>query len=569
MRKPIVALMLLAGSVLLPTQAGAVSLGPDQAAQAEAAAGKPQSKTVDVQLLGLNDFHSGLTSSFGMTPNGPVPAGGVDYLAAQLDRLQRTNPTGTLRVAAGDNISSTSVNATLQHDEPTIDALNKLRLDVSSVGNHEFDEGLTELRRMQNGGCHPIDGCSVPGFSGAKFPFLAANIVDPKTGEPFFPPYIVKKVNGVQVGIIGLTHKNSLKEAPGPTAPYDGLDEATTVNKYAAELKANGVNTIVVLIHQGGGQTGGGLPNQCNPLNGLIVDIVKKFDPSVDAVFSAHTHNAYNCEINGIPVIETSGYGREIARITLTVDRATGDVVGHKAENVTVTHDIKPDPSLTRLVQASNLRSQPLVDKPVGMIAGDLTATRNTAGESTMASVLADARLNATKAADKGGAQIAIQPPYGGGIGGDLIVSPTGNDLPNVVTHGEALRVQPFSNMLVTMTLTGTQVERLLEQQWCGQTTARVLGISQGLTYTYDAAKPACDRIDPATIKLNGTPIDLAANYRLTANSFIATGGDGFSVLTEGTDRVEKVRDIEAFESYLQANTPVRPPALNRVTRLN
>ncbi|MFF0267884.1 bifunctional metallophosphatase/5'-nucleotidase [Kribbella sp. NPDC004536] len=563
MRKPIAALALLAGTVLLPSQAGAVSLATDHTSSAA------QSRTVDVQLLGLNDFHSGLSSSFGMTPNGPVPAGGIDYLAAQFDRLQRTNPTGTLRVAAGDNISSTSVNATVQHDEPTIDALNKLRLDVSSVGNHEFDEGLTELRRMQNGGCHPIDGCSVPGFRGAAFPFLAANIVDPRTGAPVMPPYIVKNVNGVQVGIIGLTHKNSLKEAPGPTAPLEGLDEAATVNKYTAELKAKGVHTIVVLIHQGGGQTGGGLPNQCNTLNGAIKDIVANFDPEVDAVFSAHTHNAYNCEINGIPVIQTSGYGREIARITLTVDRKTDQVVAHQAENVTVTHDITPDGRFTQLKRASDLRSQPLVDRPVGMIAGDLTATRNAAGESTMAYVLADARLDATSAPDKGGAQIAIQPPYGGGIGGDLIVSPTGNDLPNVVTHGEALRVQPFSNMLVTMTLTGEQVHRLLEQQWCGQTTARVLGVSRGFTFTYDNARPACDKIDPASIKLNGVPIDPAANYRVTANSFIATGGDGFSVLTEGTDRVEKARDLEAFESYLQKNTPVKVPALGRITRLN
>ncbi|NUW32983.1 bifunctional metallophosphatase/5'-nucleotidase [Nonomuraea sp. SMC257] len=523
---------------------------------------------VDIQLLTFNDFHSSLPSSFAMTPEGPVEAGGAEYLAAHMDRLQKDNPHGTLRLAAGDNIISSPASAVM-NDEPAIQALNLMRLDASSVGNHEFDRGLSELRRLENGGCHPIEGCSVPGFKGASFPLLGANIVDTTTGKPAFDPYLVKEVRGVKVGIIGLTHKNSLFEAPSPTAPLEGRDEAETVNAYVAELKAKGVHTIVVLLHQGGGQTGGGLPNQCNNLVGPVKDIVAKLDPEVDAVVSAHTHNAYNCTINGIPVTQTSGFSREVTRINLTVDRATGNPVTAKAENITVTHDIKPYGPISVLRRKSEEEAHRRLDKPVGMITGDLTAVRNAAGESTMGHALADARLFATSAPENGGAQIAVQPPYGGGIGGDLVVSATGNDLPNLVTHGEAMRVQQFRNNLVTMTLTGTQVERLLEQQWCGQKTARVLGVSQGLTYTYDNAKPACDRIDPATVKLNGTVVDPAAKYRLTANSFIASGGDGFSVLTEGTERVEKIRDIEAFESYLRARSPLAAPALGRVTRVN
>lgn len=524
---------------------------------------------VDIQLLAFNDFHSGFPTSFAMTPSGPVPAGGAEYLAAHMDRLQRDNPHGTLRLAAGDNISSSTMNATALHDEPGIQALNLMRLDASSVGNHEFDEGLTEFRRMENGGCHPIEGCALPGFKGADFPYLGANIIDTTTGKPAMTPYIVKEVKGVKVGIIGVSYKNTLNEAPGPTAPLEGRDEAEAVNTYAAELKAKGVRTIVVLIHQGGGQTGGGLPNQCNNLAGPIKDIVQRFDPEVDAVISGHTHNAYNCVINGIPVTQTSGHTRELTRISLTVDRATGNPTASKAENLTVTHDVKPDGQIAALRRRTDEQGQKLLDRPVGLLARDLTAQRNAAGESTVGHALADARLFATSAPENGGAQIGIQPPYGGGIGGDLIVNPTGNEMANLVTHGKALRVQPFSNMLVTMTLTGTQLERLLEQQWCGQGTARVLGVSQGLTYTYDNAKPACDRIDPATVKLNGTVVDPAARYRLTANSFIANGGDGFSVLTEGTDRVEKVRDIEAFESYIRAKSPLQAPALGRVTRLN
>ncbi|MEV4167630.1 bifunctional metallophosphatase/5'-nucleotidase [Nonomuraea dietziae] len=543
----LLAALLLGGTALLPVKAD----------------------TVDIQLLGINDFHSALPTSFAMTPGGPVEAGGAEYLAAHFDRLQRENPEGTLRLAAGDNISSSTMNATLQHDEPGIEALNLMRLDASSVGNHEFDEGVAELRRMENGGCHPIDGCARPNFKGASFPYLGANIVDTTTGKPAFAPYIVKELKGIKIGVIGVSYKNTLREAPGPTTPLEARDEAQAVNAYAAELKAKGVRTIVVLIHQGGGQTGGGLPNQCNNLAGPIKDIVMKFDPEVDAVISGHTHNPYICEVNGIPVTQTSGHTRELTRIRLTIDRATGNPTAHQAENITVTHDIEPNGAIAALRRESDQYAQRLLDRPVGLIHRDLTTLRNAAGESTIAHALADGRLAATSSPETGGAQIAIQPPYGGGIGGDLLVHPTGNEMSNLVTHGKALRVVPFSNMLVTMTLTGAQVERLLEQQWCGQSTARVLGVSKGFTFTYDNAKPACDKIDPATIKLNGAVVNPAGRYRVTANSFIATGGDGFSVLTEGTERVEKVRDIEAFESHIRANTPLQPPALGRITRLN
>ncbi|MER6584014.1 metallophosphoesterase, partial [Nonomuraea sp. NPDC001023] len=257
---------------------------------------------VDIQLLAFNDFHSGFPTSFAMTPSGPVEAGGAEYLAAHMDRLQRDNPDGTLRLSAGDNYSSSTMNATALHDEPGVQALNMMRLDASSVGNHEFDEGIAEFRRMENGGCHPIDGCALPGFKGAAFPYLGANIVDTTTGRPALTPYIVKEVKGVKVGIIGVDYKNALNEAPGPTKPLEGRDEAEAVNTYTAELKAKGVRTIVVLIHQGGGQTGGGLPNECNNLAGPIKDIVQRFDPEVDAVISGHTHNPYNCLVNGIPV---------------------------------------------------------------------------------------------------------------------------------------------------------------------------------------------------------------------------------------------------------------------------
>ncbi|WP_049556363.1 bifunctional metallophosphatase/5'-nucleotidase [Nonomuraea sp. SBT364] len=548
----LLATLLLGGTALLPGQAATATT----------------TGTVDIQLLGINDFHSALSSSFAMTPDGPVEAGGGEYLAAHLNRLQRDNPNGTLRLSAGDNIVNSPASAVL-HDEPAIEALSLMRLDASSVGNHEFDRGLTELRRLREGGCHPIDGCALGRFKGASFPYLGANIVDTTTGKPAFDPYYVKTVKGVKVGVIAVTHKRSLFEAPSPTAPLEGRDEAEAVNTYVGELKAKGVRTIVVLLHQGGGQTGGGLPNECGNLAGPVKDIVARFDTEVDAVFSAHTHNPYNCVINGIPVTQTSGFGREITRLNLTVDSATGNPVAAKADNITVSHDIRPDARVAALRRRADEQAHRLMNRPVGLITRDLTAARNAAGESTIGHVLADARLTATSSAETGGAQIAIQPPYGGGIGGDLYVSATGNDLPNLVTHGEAIRVQQFGNMLVTMTLTGEQVERLLEQQWCGQTTARVLGVSQGFTFTYDNARPACDKIDPATIKLGGTAISPTGNYRLTANSFIAGGGDGFSVLTEGTDRVEKVRDIEALEAHIRANSPLQPPALGRITRLN
>jgi len=518
----------------------------------------PSGGAVDVQVIALNDFHGNLEPPLGqvLLPNGSrVDAGGVEVLATHVQRLRAQNPRNTLVVGAGDLIGASPLISALFHDEPTIEAMNSLGLDISSVGNHEFDEGTGELERMQYGGCHPVDGCQDgDGFGGADFQYLSANVVRNSTGTTLFEPYFIKDFDGVKVAFIGETLEGTPEiVTPSGVAGLTFRDEADTVNALVPELERRGVKTIVVLLHEGGFQTGS--IDSCTGMSGAILDIVRRTSHAVDAFITGHTHAAYNCVIDGRPVTSASSFGRVLTDLKLTIDRATGEPTSVSASNVAVSRDVAKDPAETAIVDKYRALSAPLANRVIGSTSAAITRDPTAAGESALGDVIADAQLDQTSPVGFGEAKIALMNP--GGIRSDVDAGP--------VTYAEAFTVQPFGNTLVTMTLTGAQIERVLEQQWQSPTLTRILQPSRGFTYSWDPARAIGDRVNPTSIKLGGATIDPAATYRVTVNNFLADGGDGFTVLREGANRLGGAVDLDALSAYFAAHSPVAPGARDRI----
>ncbi len=528
------------------------------------------SEPVAVKILAINDFHGNLKPpGGGIRIKDPadasklvnVNAGGAEHLATAVAELRAKNP-NHIFVAAGDLIGATPLLSALFRDEPTIESLSAMGLELSSVGNHEFDKGTAELVRIQNGGCHATEGCKgAQPFKGAKFQYLAASTVIEATGKTLFPAYHIKRFQGIPVAFIGLT----LKDTPTIVVP-DGVrglsfrDEAESINGLVPELKRQGVEAIVVLIHEGGVPTGD--YNECPGISGPIVDIVKKLDKAVDVIVSGHTHRAYNCHIDGRLVTSGDKYGTVVTQIDLVLDPKTGDVTSAVADNVIVrTTQFAKNPLQTELIAAYERLVVPLAKRVVGRIAGALPRDTNPAGESALGQVIADAQLAASADA---GAQIALMNP--GGIRAALALPADGQ-----VRYEDLFSVQPFYNNLVTMTLSGAQLAQLLEQQWLGQPTSagRIMQVSRGFSYAWDAGKPAGQRVVADSLRLNGQPIAATATLRVTVNSFMASGGDNFTVLRSGRDQRTGMMDIDALELFVKSNPTLAPGALNRVTRLN
>jgi 5'-nucleotidase len=530
-----------------------------------------KSKTVDVQILALNDFHGNLLPPTGSSGRvGTIDAGGVEYLATHVNNLRAENP-NTVVVSAGDLIGASPLLSALFHDEPTIEAFNLIGLDYNAVGNHEFDEGVTELLRMQEGGCHPVDGClDGDGFAGAEFQFLAANVVREDTNKILFPAYKMRSFAKAKIAFIGMTLEGTPSiVTPSGIVGWRFLDEADTVNALIPQLKARGIETIVVLIHEGGAQTSDADINGCVGISGAIVDIVNRTDDEVDLFISGHTHRPYNCVIDGRPVTSAFSFGRLVTDVDMTIDVDTGEPTSISINNRIVTRDVPKDSLLTALIDKYNAFAAPIANRVIGSITADITRTINAAGESALGDVIADGQLEATTPPELGGAVVAFMNP--GGIRADLTFagSPTGEGDGNV-TYGEMFTVQPFGNNLVTLTLTGAQIDTLLEQQFdnpvVGQ--SRILQVSTGFTYSWSASAPTGSKVDIASIMLNGVPIDPNGTYRVTVNSFLADGGDNFFVLTQGTNRLGGAVDTDAFEAYFQAHSPVPPGPQNRITQL-
>ncbi|WAP56826.1 bifunctional metallophosphatase/5'-nucleotidase [Streptomyces sp. S465] len=590
---------LATGVAVLAAAAGVLTAANPAGADTAAASAKHRpGRTVDVQLLSFNDLHGNLEPPQGSSgtvtetqPDGTtktVPAGGVEYLATAL-RDARKGHEYSVTAAGGDMIGASPLMSGLFHDEPTIEALNKLDLDVTSVGNHEFDEGRTELSRMQNGGCHPKDGCYEEGktFQGADFPYLAANVTDEKTGKPILKPYTVWKHKGVKIGFIGVTLEGTpdIVTAEG----VKGLkfhDEVETINKYAKELNRKGVKSIVALIHEGGLPASSSYNYDCDSpgagdgISGPIVDIAKNITPTVDALVTGHTHQAYTCTIpdpSGTPrtVTSAASFGRLYTDTTLTYDRRTGDIVrtsvkGANAANHVVNRDQPKAPDMTSLIGRWNELAAPIANKPVGYVSADINGRGSTAYETPLGDVIADGQLEALAPADKGGAQLALMNP--GGIRSDLAYAASGSEGDGVVTYGEAFTVQPFTNMMNVLDLTGTQLITALQQQVSGSNEAspKILQVSEGLTYTLDLTKSGKDRIVTDSVKLNGEPIDPAKTYRVAMNEFLAGGGDGFTAFKEGTNKLVGASDLDTFTAYLGAHSsqssPLDPPKADRIT---
>ena len=542
----------------------------------------PPGQLVSLQLLAFNDYHGHVLPTASGNVDG-IPAGGGEYLSAKLKELRVGNK-NSLTVAAGDLIGGSPAFSGLFHDEPSVESLNAMGLDVSSVGNHEFDEGVTELLRMQKGGCHPVDGCYFPGqpFVGADFQWLAANVVSETTGKTALSPYWITRIEGINVAFIGMTLEDTdtLVSASGIQG-WDFLDEAATANALVPGLKKKGVNAIVVLLHEGGSQTPPpGDIDACVGISGPIVAINDALDPAIDAVITGHTHLPYNCVLSdpaGQPRIVTSAYsfGRVVSEVDLVLDKRTRDVrrdlstsVNHLVEQAALT----PDPAITAVIA----KWQPLFDASGNIPVGSITANINRGGvggsdrgvESAAGNLVADAQLWATSS---NGAQIAFMNP--GGVRADFLVanSPAG-EAPGQITYREAYNVQPFSNILQTFDMTGAQIDTLLEQQWMvGRSAGEVLrlGISDGFTYSWSSSAPYGNKVDPASIKLGGVTLDPNATYRVTANSFIAEGGDSFTALVNGAPRTGGKVDLDALIDYFKANPNVGAPAPARSTRVS
>jgi 5'-nucleotidase len=540
---------------------------PPPATAPTAATAATVTAPVRVKVLAINDFHGNLKPPAGgirvrdaagkLTA---VSAGGAEHLATAVAELRRKNP-NHIFVAAGDLIGATPLLSAVFRDEPTVEALSLMGLEASAVGNHEFDKGAAELLRLQRGGCGPADSCRGPApFKGAHYQYLAASTVNIQTGQTLLPAYHIKTFQGLPVAFIGLT----LKDTPTIVVPAGvaGLrfdDEAETVNRLVPELQRQGVQAIVVLIHEGGVPTGD--YNECPGISGPIVNIVKKLDKAVDAVISGHTHRAYNCRIDGRLVTSGDKYGTIVTEIDLELDPATRDVTSATANNVIVrTDSFAKAPRMTSLIAQYEALSVALTKRVVGRISGPIPREGNSAGESPLGQVIADAQLAATRGA---GAQVALMNP--GGIRAALPQPADGQ-----LRYEDLFSVQPFYNNLVTLTLSGAQLLQVLEQQWAGRSDGgRVLHVSQSLAYSWDAARPIGQRVVPGSVRLNGQPLDPAAPVRVTVNAFLAGGGDSFPLLKEGKDAVTGIMDVDALELYLKANPTLVPGPLNRITRLN
>jgi 5'-nucleotidase len=521
---------------------------------------------LEIHVVAFNDFHGNLEAPASVPlpdpehPGQTVPAGSggaarFSTLSRQL--LQRPN---SIMVAAGDLIGASPLLSGLFHDEPTVESLSVMGLAITSVGNHEFDEGVEELHRMQDGGCHPKDGCkSGHTFKGAKYHYLSANAIETAKNATVFPASEVRTFEGVKVGFIGL----SLRGVPALLAPparqgLAFLDEAETVNKEAARLKAQGVEAIVVLIHEGGFPARQGDP--CKGISGPITQIVPKLDKAVDVVVSGHTHESYVCTIDGRLVTSAGRYSVMLTDMTLTIDRTTRDITRAEAHNVVVRKELLEDPKINKLLAPYKALADGIINRIVGRLDAPLPETLDDNAESALGHVIADSFLEAAKKAAGGPVDIALMNP-----GGVRTALPSSN---GQVKYSDLYTVEPFGNTLVVMSLTGAEIEALLAQQFPADGGERkILHVSQGFGFHWKLDASGKGAVVPGSVMLNGQLLVAAKTYRVVTNNFLASGGDGFTAFRAGQDEISAGNDVDALEAYFGAHTPVKAPAGGRVVR--
>lgn len=549
---------------------------------------------VTVGIAAINDFHGNLEpprqSALVRDTKGVVvslPAGGAAYLASAIDSV-RQHYRNHLTVAAGDLIGGSPITSALFVDEPAIGVMNLVGLDFAAIGNHEFDSGIAELRRKQAGRCDkftPREPCQVERFAGARFTYLAANVFTPD-GKTLFPATGLRTFgtgrSKVAVGIIGMTLKGTDALIPPEVAAQVRFaDEADTANALVEQLKRQGADAIVLLIHQGGRTTGSPNPNGCEGLNSDIRPVLDRLDPRIDVVVSGHTHWSYVCDYAQYnpakPFLLTSAgvWGGFVTDIALEIDPVAHKVVAKRATNIAVqseayTSPVKPVPIdsrfpafapradvqayVARYVEAAKTFSQ----RKVGWLAGPIDKSegelQNTGGP--LGNLLADAQLAATRAA---GAQIAFMNAFG--IRRSITPAPD-----HSVTFGDIYAVQPFNNDLFTLTYTGAELKAALEQGFDENGPEQILTPSAGFTYSYDRSRPVGDRI--GALVLDGKPIDPGGSYRVTLNNFLANGGDTFTGFAKGRERTLGPSDIAAFEAWLKLSPPRAAPNQPRAVDL-
>ncbi|MEV1174098.1 bifunctional metallophosphatase/5'-nucleotidase [Nonomuraea sp. NPDC049784] len=559
-------------------------------------------KTVPVRLLALNDFHGNLeppTGSSGrmVDENGQtVDAGGAAYIATHMKALADKN---TIAVAQGDLIGASPLISAAYHDEPSVEFMGKLGLKVAAVGNHEFDEGYTELRRIMKGGCHPVDGCSPAGpWTGAAFDYVGANVLfknpNEKTdalaalggsnsaqvkqalsdwGVPALPPVSIKWMNGVPIGFIGLVTQTtpSIVTSEG-IKDLKFVDEVKAANVASKLLKLVGVKAQVVLMHEGDQANANQSPDACSAIPGAGNRIATQVDPEIDVVLSGHSHQAYLCKVKdpaGNDRIYSQGgsFGRVITQVDLNVNVKTRDIdrASVVADNHIVTRTVAPDAEISAFVKTWNDRVAPVANKPIGTITTDIKNAAAPSGESALGNLIADGQLAATKTG--GNAQIALMNP--GGVRDSLTyASSSANEGDGVVTYGEAFKVQPFNNLMQVVTLTGAQLKTVLEQQFTGgpnnQAFTKILQPSANFTYTYSRSAAWGSKV--SDMKIDGVPVTDTQSIRVAANNFLVGGGDAFLAFKDGTDLWSGPLDIDAFVDQLGKNNPIAPPATNRIT---
>ena len=567
---------------------------------------KSTSDYVKLDLLALNDFHGNLEtidpvkSSSGRINS--TPAGGAAYLGTLLaDERAKSRAAGAtpITVAAGDLIGASPLISAAFHDEPAVKAMNRVGLQVASVGNHEFDEGYRELLRMQRGGCidDGPDGAdgqnSCPGdqgFGGAKFQYLGANVTydDPgsRQRDTVLPATKVMKVRGEKVGFIGMTLEGTASiVSPSGIQGISFEDEVATANALVPGLRARGVQSIIVLLHEGVTPTDTTAYNDCTGAGGPALEIAQNLKPAVDAIVSGHTHQPYNCVVkdprgNNRLLTSAASFGRMVSKLHFLIDPASGDIVrpAAHAENLIVENDVSVTPlqKVADLIATYKELVKPIADEVLGSIDPGSSVSRTAdadGGDSPLGNLIADAQKVFAPIASAGTDAPVVAFMNPGGIRADLIENGDGD-----VTYGAAFEVQPFSNFMASFDLTGAQIEEILNQQWNGanESTRKILQVS-GLSYTWDASEaalPTTDAIagdvmidadgDPGTPMVALVPGD---TYRVAANNFLADGGDSFTTFTRATNRVTEGLDIDALRDYLLAHDPVAATPADRISQ--
>ncbi|MDN3019018.1 bifunctional 2',3'-cyclic-nucleotide 2'-phosphodiesterase/3'-nucleotidase [Paenibacillus sp. BSR1-1] len=499
-------------------------------------------QNVHIQLLGINDFHGQLDTWRQIKDSsGKVVdySGGIEYLAAYLKQREATNPANTLMVQAGDLVGASPPVSALMQDEPTIRMMNEIGIDVGTIGNHEFDEGVAEMKRLIYGGSNPKTEkyeAKYGKFTGANFPYVVANVVDEKTNQNILPPYVVKEVDGVKIGFIGVvTTETPTIVTPSGVAGVKFTDEVTAINKYAKELTDKGVKTIVVLAHDPGTSKTDG-----TAATGKVVDMAKAIDPSVDVIYGAHDHKYLNTTVDNKTLVQSWSYGTAFSDIDLTIDAVSGDIIDRKAEVVDTLHSkITADAKIKAELDGYQEDIKPIVSQVVGSISAPITNVANASGESALGNLIADGMRKVT------GTELGFM--NSGGIRNPLQGGPDGK-----ITWGDLFKVQPFGNDLVTMTVTGDQIRTLLNQQFQAPPSYNKIMAVSGLRYTWTDSQPYGSKVLDIYLE-DGSLIDPEAEYTITVNNFMADGGDGFSVLKSGKNRVTNVVDLDGFIQYFKS----------------